>query len=168
MKAKEVYSAVKALPKDCTPSAKAQFFATNNGCDLVHANIPLTDTITPLISHVFSNGQCHALALALHDILGWPIMGTYHQFGGSRHTNHYVLLSPEGFSSDIEGIRCIDWGLRKVKIDTIRAGRIRYCLPMANDLASHYAPMIAEALIEQRKPYGIRAKWPFPGSCYSE
>ena len=75
--------------------------------------------ITKDVETVFTQGQCHALALALHDETGWPLAGAfrigvdlddddeiiYDAYGRIRSTpTHVVVLSPYG-PVDIKGIR---------------------------------------------------------------
>lgn len=75
--------------------------------------------ITKKVEEVFTRGQCHALALALHEETGWPLAGTfrigvdldddneviYAPNGTIRRTpSHVVVLSPYG-PVDIKGIR---------------------------------------------------------------
>lgn len=139
---------------------KVEYFV-GSGKRIVCQSVELGDTITPLVEHIFSSGQCHALALALHEILGWPIMGCFHGFGGSRYTFHYVLLYPRGGNVDIHGIRCVDYGMRPVKPETILKGRCRAFLPPALGFARHYAPIIAKAILEQHE--AICAGKPKPG-----
>lgn len=113
-------------------------------------SIALGDVITPQIERIFSRGQCHALAVALHEILGWEVMGAYYQFGGSRHTSHYVVQCPDGRGdADIHGIRCLDHGLRKVNVSAILRGRVRGFLPPAMVFARHYAAIIAPEIQKQ-------------------
>lgn len=52
-------------------------------------------------SEAFTHGQCHALAIALHDRTGWPIIGV----GGDEETpSHFVVYDPKADTFvDIDG-----------------------------------------------------------------
>lgn len=41
----------------------------------VETELNPADGLTPEADHAFSNGQCHALALALHELTGLPLAG---------------------------------------------------------------------------------------------
>lgn len=67
---------------------------------------------------VFTTGQCHALALALHERTGWPIRVLAYGRKGAAVTsgNHLVVVDPDGNAVDIEGRRPLaeakrQWGL---------------------------------------------------------
>ena len=52
----------------------------------------------------FTQGQCHAFALALHEISGWPIFGRFairDDLGGTPE--HCIVKSPKGYV-DIQGL----------------------------------------------------------------
>jgi hypothetical protein len=55
--------------------------------------------ITPDIAWIFAHGQCHALGAALHEILGWPIVGRFNPWGGPRYTCHVELERPRAIYS---------------------------------------------------------------------
>jgi hypothetical protein len=50
---------------------------------------------------VFTQGQCHAIAIALHNLMGWAIVLLY--VGGSDSGWHFVAESPWGLV-DIDGL----------------------------------------------------------------
>lgn len=139
----ETYALVRA---NCVPHETPGCVSVEFLCDDVelYAGVLLGEEITPFIEHVFSNGQCHALALALHEILGWPICGCYRTEGADRSTNHVILLSPDGGTADIHGIRCVDYRTRPIKPETIRRNRMRDFLKPSMELARHYAPMVVK------------------------
>lgn len=47
------------------------YFKDKNTKKRVTRSVVLGEAITPQLEHIFSFGQCHALAVALHEILGW-------------------------------------------------------------------------------------------------
>ncbi len=123
---------------------------------LIKRRIKLGNKITPLIHDVFSNGQCHALAVALHEILGWPVMGTFGY--GEQRTSHFVILQPPmpgrsyGLTGDINGLRCVDYNMRKANVDVILGGRLPKGWLFPNmKFARHYAPIIVKSIIEKDK-----------------
>jgi hypothetical protein len=142
-----------------------------DGClDAVH-RVRLGKKITKIVVKMFKFGQCHALALALNEILGWPIYGCYHQFSDSRETVHYMVECPKWGFADIHGIRCLDYGYRKVNPDTIRKGRQRNHLKPHMVLARHYAPMIAAEIMKQYEAIAAgkeKPKWTICSEGYSD
>lgn len=124
-------------------TVRVPYFTLNRR--VVVASIPLRAEITPKVEHIFGNGQCRGLALALHEILGWPIMGAYNSFSDDWRTKHYVLLTPTRLTADINGIRCVDYSLRKTSPRAVRQPKPGW-LPISMELAEFYAPAIAAAL----------------------
>lgn len=55
--------------------------------------------------YAYSNGQCHALAMALHELTGWSL-AEYDLDTGDwcDHPNHWAVLTPSGSRLDIKGI----------------------------------------------------------------
>jgi hypothetical protein len=129
------------------------YFEDQNGVPqaIMLFGLELGNVITPQIEHIFTSGQCHSLAIALHEILGWEVMGTYDLFGGGpRDTRHFVVQCPDRRGdADIRGIRCLDHGLRKASVDVILGGRGRGFLPPAMKFARHYAKIIAPEIQKQ-------------------
>jgi hypothetical protein len=126
------------------------YFKDKEANEIVTEMIVLGNVVTPKIEHIFSFGQCHALAVALHEILGWEVMGSYNPYGDDRSTRHFVVKCPNHWGdADIHGIRCCDHGLRKANPEVILGGRARKFFPPAMGLARHYAPIIAAGITEQ-------------------
>ena len=110
----------------------------------------LGDVITPEIEHIFSFGQCHALAVALHELLGWEVMGTYSPWGDDRSTFHYVVQCPDKRgTADVHGIRCVDYSLRKMDPQAMLKRKPRQFFPLAMGFARHYAKIIAPDIQKQ-------------------
>lgn len=135
---------------------------------IIEIEYPLEDTISPLLAHIFSCGQCHALALALHEILGWKIIGIYPKDVKPRRATHVVVAPPSGRTADIYGIRTIDYfidnRLLKISPETIRKERLPGYLPPAMDLARHYASLIAAEMVKQHETLAAglwKPKWTF-------
>jgi hypothetical protein len=121
------------------------------------------DRITHKLEHIFSNGQCHALAAALHEILGWPILGCYHQFDNlDKRTNHFVVEVPNHppCTADIHGIRCVDYGLRPASYKRIVTGKLDNFLKPNMELARHFAPLIASEIQNQCRAMDCGRKKP--------
>ena len=51
----------------------------------------------------FTNGQCHAFALAVHELTEWEMCGL-HWPHNSGSPNHCVAITPEGKLLDIHGL----------------------------------------------------------------
>jgi len=156
----EVLQAVKGMRyrRESDGFVNVDFFADFEGKVDVHVSLPLTEKVTPLVAHIFSAGQCHALAVALHEIIGWPIVGCWGPYTSDRSTHHIALEHPKGWTADIHGIRCIDWHHRKLSAKGILRRRNVTLFPPAMKLARHYAPEIAEAI---RKDEDKSAPWPW-------
>ena len=161
--------------KMTTPSAQSisatrrvlvHYFSGKRNLTPRFSYVRLTPEPTARVCHILSYGQCHALALALHELTGWPILGEYDDFGESRHTYHFVVQCPlPGFcTADATGIHCKDAGYRKVNPDTIRLGRLRNFLPPALEFARHFAPPILREInvqLESSRAGRGRSYWPF-------
>lgn len=54
---------------------------------------------------VFVRGQCHALALAIRELTGWPLFGLVDRRDGNsqRSPGHVVVRTPSGAYIDING-----------------------------------------------------------------
>lgn len=51
---------------------------------------------------VFGRGHCHSLALAIHELTGWPLAGMY-DFHGTL--SHVLVWMPDGMLLDVNGVR---------------------------------------------------------------
>lgn len=79
--------------------------------DQVHAtacaaNPAPPDRLRQMTEDIFRDGQCHALALALHEHKGWPIVGLWSSDTGIDE--HYVAQAPDGRLVDITGARDVE------------------------------------------------------------
>lgn len=63
-------------------------------------------TETP-VEDLFEWGYCHALALALHELTEWPIVGLW-SAGRSGGLDHYVVQRPDGALVDVRGAHAQD------------------------------------------------------------
>ena len=74
--------------------------------------IPDDGALTPEARHAFTNGQCHAFALAVQELTGWQIGGiSWSYYEGQEVPNHVVARSPDGRLIDITGDVDTDrWG----------------------------------------------------------
>lgn len=113
-------------------------------------NVTLNGRLTDDVARLFVQGQCHALALALKEILNWPIIGVYrrHEDTGPEH---YCVYSPDtkhfadvyGLTRTVRGVRG-----RIVTERFIRSKRARMLEPNM-EFARHFAPMIAAEVLKQ-------------------
>ncbi len=51
----------------------------------------------------FTNGQCHAFALAVHMLTGWEMKGLSRHGEDKNSPNHCVVVAPDGRLLDIHG-----------------------------------------------------------------
>lgn len=63
--------------------------------------------------HCFTNGQCHALALAIHQRTGWPLVQA--GWNEADYPDHWLVRHPSGQLLDIVGLQseeevCERWG----------------------------------------------------------
>lgn len=142
---------------------KVEYFSKGNGKGKIERFVELGAAVTPKIEFIFSNGQCHALAAALHEVLGWAILGEYPCSGEDKFNHHFVLQSPSKAwcTADIHGIRCLDSSKRKASYKAILQWRNRNFLRPNMDFARHYAPMIACELQKHEDALreGMRLDW---------
>lgn len=76
------------------------------------ARVNKAGNITKKVKTVYSSGQCHALALALHELAGLPLVGLYgdgddfdEEMGEGYSTPmHTAVRLPSGTVLDIKGI----------------------------------------------------------------
>lgn len=59
------------------------------------------DRLRQMTEDIFRDGQCHALALALHEHTGWPIVGLWSPETG--FDEHYMARMPDGRLVDVMG-----------------------------------------------------------------
>lgn len=57
--------------------------------------------LTEEAEHVFQNGHCHSLALAIHERTGWPLVGVH--VDGWEVPHHVVVRHPTGYTFDVLG-----------------------------------------------------------------
>jgi len=63
----------------------------NTARRMAYATLIPSEGITKRVVKVFNNGQCHALAVALHKLTGWPIIGFVEPGSGKRIPHHFVV-----------------------------------------------------------------------------
>lgn len=70
--------------------------------------IGTTGRITAKAKKVFTQGQCHALALAVHELTGYQLVGLYSYYEDPEYNTpaHVVVRMPNGSLLDIEGPGC--------------------------------------------------------------
>lgn len=113
---------------------------------------------------VFTQGQCHALALALHESKGWVMVSFFLGNENPEYDSpgHVVVRSPKGEMIDIQGIGAdVRWGHRvaqKVEVtpDDIKTytskGYLAPNLPVAREFVE---PLLKQ--VEQQNRTGV---WP--------
>lgn len=65
------------------------------------AKVRLDGNLTPDVIRLFHNGQCHALAIALHELLGGEIVI---RIDGRGEVDHFLLRLPDGRYLDVMGL----------------------------------------------------------------
>lgn len=60
------------------------------------------DRLRQLTEDTFQDGQCHALALALHEQTGWPVWALRSPGAGDQH---FLVRAPDGRLVDVTGAR---------------------------------------------------------------
>jgi hypothetical protein len=96
------------------------------------------------IKRVFSYGNCHSLALAMHKLTGWPLMGVYRKsdmYDGIP--SHVVVKDPLGRYVDVEGFRYPsefeqDWVATSLKL--VNPWHIRAWIRRRNKTGCGYRP----------------------------
>jgi hypothetical protein len=110
------------------------------------AIVKLDGNLTPEVRRLFTSGQCHALAAALNEILGWKIGVCIDAKG--RET-HFVVESPTGKFADANGLHDTAPGVRGEYCDwdyVLHCYR-KYGFAKPNMVfARHFAPIIAKEL----------------------
>jgi len=82
-------------------------------------------TITKDVRGVFVSGQCHALALSVNAITGWPMYAAFSD-DGTNIPDHVFVKCPKGYL-DVNGINSLGiytkypYTIREVKKDEILA-----------------------------------------------
>lgn len=115
--------------------------------------------ITPDVVEAFTNGQCHALALALHEKTQWPLAGLFRKNDyeededgiprryESQTPSHVVVVSPDG-TVDIQGlnVQCrwySDSALIPIsKDDVLEFESLDYMEPDMDAASSFVAPVL--------------------------
>jgi hypothetical protein len=68
-----------------------------------HRYVAITPDSDPSdVETVFSCGNCHSLALAIHKMTSWPLYGIYHPINDNV-ANHVFVKTPTGNFVDIQG-----------------------------------------------------------------
>jgi len=81
--------------------------------------------------YAFAAGHCHALALAIHERTGWPMLAMSGRNSGYKDLRHVVVLMPDGKWLDIQGPRDSEEQLhlhiQPISADeVVNMGRIRH------------------------------------------
>jgi len=115
------------------------------------ATVRLDGNLTPEVRRLFTSGQCHALAVALNELLGWRIAVCIDMRG---EETHFVVVSPNGRFADVNGLH-----------DTVAGVRGEYCEPCYvlqcyrhfgfykpnMVFARHFAPIVAESFTKDEE-----------------
>ena len=112
--------------------------------------LPMGNEITADVQYVFTNGQCHGLAVALHELTGWPLFGLYRlpSYGWwdnrSKVTTHVVVEHPTGAVVDINGLRPVRFGegMRPTTANALLGGPKKDWLKPNMVLARHFAQIV--------------------------
>ena len=105
-------------------------------------NLNTTDYNPDEVRDVFSHGQCHSFALALHKLTGWPLFAMYEKNTSRAH--HVVVQHPSGDFVDVEGLGAFDRWQEEwencLELRSVRPGQIRYWVRQRNENGSGYFP----------------------------
>jgi hypothetical protein len=108
--------------------------------------VSLDGKLTPVIRWLFTNGQCHALAVALHELLGWRIVVA---INGRGEETHFFTVTPEGKYADIHSLHDTISDARGVDCHPEYVlqcyGKYGFCKPNMV-FARHFAPLVATEL----------------------
>jgi hypothetical protein len=64
----------------------------------------------------FTTGQCHALALEIHERTGWELCGFFGYYEDDDSPGHVGVCTPEGYVVDVQGIGAeVRWKGKKIK-----------------------------------------------------
>ena len=110
---------------------------------------------------VFTRGQCHALALALHKLTGWPIKGaSYYRCSSWESPSHCLVYWRERrVYVDIEGAKkhpCIERTKLVVSHRRLSPKRVKYGLNWYKEPDLAAAMPFAKAILKQiAERYGV-------------
>ena len=81
--------------------------------------------------YAFSAGHCHALALAIHERTGWPMLAMSGRYSAYKDLQHVVVVMPDGKWLDVQGPRDPEEELHRhkqaINADEVsNMGRIRH------------------------------------------
>lgn len=65
--------------------------------------------------HVYTHGQCAALARALHDATGWPLMLAVWTSDKGEDAIHFYVERPDGRVVDITGAHALDVAIQRIE-----------------------------------------------------
>lgn len=73
---------------------------------------------------IYTTGQCHALARAIHELTGWQLGVMCHDGGDNPQYDgdHVICFAPNGMAIDIEGLQPLEeieeqWGMHTIPVD---------------------------------------------------
>ena len=101
---------------------------------------------------VFTNGECHSLAVALHRERGWPLAVAGFHIGGE----HAFVIVASGFALDVNGVRPTDeikeeWGGRIRRVSEAYFSRNGWSTPKITPRVERVRDKLLAALIEDAK-----------------
>lgn len=150
------------IPPTSTPHFEQQskfwvtFFDRKGTGERSWVCLDAAEGISERVKQVFSSGQCHAFAIALHEMTGWPIRGFCREGRGRRIPRHFVVEPVDllrgttyKITIDVEGAVCTDaiCHSRYVTIAEIqkwiKPGKF---LPMHLAAARHFAPVLLRTM----------------------
>lgn len=83
--------------------------------------VVMAGTVDEDVRYLFTHGQCHALALAGHEVTRWPVIwaGDWEDGADAYYPDHLYLLHPSDMLLDVNGLHEIDEVLQMY--ETVRA-----------------------------------------------
>jgi hypothetical protein len=114
--------------------------------------VKLSGRMNERVAKLLRRGQCHALAVALHEVLGWPVVACYRR-QNDRLPIHYCVRSPDTFQfADVQGLQGRRCEFTKHASAKYLLGRRHADWLKPNmELARHFAPLIAADILKQER-----------------
>lgn len=112
--------------------------------------------IDPDSEYVFTNGQCHALAMALHQATGWPLYRVKPRgYDCCPTCAHWMVGLPDGRLLDIMGVSSRDevrmeWG-RAVESNRTEWAEVQECCYLTADMeaAESFVSVVIETYVPE-------------------
>lgn len=118
----------------------------------------------------YLNGQCHALAMSIHEATGWPLWMIGHTRYECGDPDHWAVATPDGRLLDIAGAQSVEhmvkvWGHCQEADRLDWEGCQRCCYSPADlDAADLFVSVVTRSYVPEYGPIGVE---PLHGGCYN-